>query len=90
LYAKLLVFNRQKLYIGSINFDQRSRSLNTEIGVIIDSRELAEQADRSARVADVSRSKNSRGRSLSPECPIATFADQLRSRPSLSRHESGS
>jgi cardiolipin synthase C len=43
LHAKLFVFDRQKLYIGSMNFDQRSRSLNTEIGLIIDSRELAEQ-----------------------------------------------
>jgi putative cardiolipin synthase len=43
LHAKLFVFDRQKLYIGSMNFDERSRSLNTEIGLIIDSRELAEQ-----------------------------------------------
>jgi putative cardiolipin synthase len=43
LHAKLFVFDRQRLYIGSMNFDQRSRSLNTEIGLIIDSRELAEQ-----------------------------------------------
>jgi putative cardiolipin synthase len=43
LHAKLFVFDRQKLYVGSMNFDQRSRSLNTEIGLIIDSRELAEQ-----------------------------------------------
>ncbi len=43
LHAKLFVFDRKKLYIGSMNFDQRSRSLNTEIGLIIDSRELAEQ-----------------------------------------------
>jgi cardiolipin synthase C len=43
LHAKLFVFDRQKVYIGSMNFDQRSRSLNTEIGLIIDSRELAEQ-----------------------------------------------
>jgi putative cardiolipin synthase len=43
LHAKLFVFDRQKLYIGSMNFDQRSRSLNTEIGLIIDSRELAQQ-----------------------------------------------
>jgi putative cardiolipin synthase len=43
LHAKLFVFDRQRVYIGSMNFDQRSRSLNTEIGLIIDSRELAEQ-----------------------------------------------
>jgi putative cardiolipin synthase len=43
LHAKLFVFDRQKVYIGSMNFDERSRSLNTEIGLIIDSRELAEK-----------------------------------------------
>jgi putative cardiolipin synthase len=43
LHAKLFVFDRRRVYIGSMNFDQRSRSLNTEIGLIIDSRELAEQ-----------------------------------------------
>ena len=43
LHAKLFVFDRQKLYIGSMNFDQRSMHLNTEIGLIIDSPELAQQ-----------------------------------------------
>lgn len=43
LHAKLFVFDREKLFIGSMNFDQRSKHLNTEIGVIIDSPELAQQ-----------------------------------------------
>jgi cardiolipin synthase C len=43
LHAKLFVFDRKKLFIGSMNFDQRSRHLNTEIGIIIDSPELAQQ-----------------------------------------------
>jgi putative cardiolipin synthase len=43
LHAKLLVFDRQRIFIGSMNFDQRSKHLNTEIGLIIDSPELAEQ-----------------------------------------------
>jgi putative cardiolipin synthase len=43
LHAKLYVFDRQKLFIGSMNLDQRSRHLNTEIGLIIDSPELALQ-----------------------------------------------
>jgi putative cardiolipin synthase len=43
LHAKLFVFDRQRLYVGSMNFDQRSRNLNTEIGLIIDSGELAQQ-----------------------------------------------
>jgi cardiolipin synthase C len=43
LHAKLLVFDRRRIFIGSMNFDQRSKHLNTEIGLIIDSPELAEQ-----------------------------------------------
>jgi putative cardiolipin synthase len=42
LHGKLMVFDRQRLFIGSMNFDERSRHLNTEIGLIIDSPELAE------------------------------------------------
>jgi putative cardiolipin synthase len=37
------VFDLKKPFIGSMNFDQRSRHLNTEIGLIIDSPELAQQ-----------------------------------------------
>ena len=43
LHAKLYVFDRQKVFIGSMNFDQRSLHLNTEIGLIIDSPVLAQQ-----------------------------------------------
>ena len=43
LHGKLMVFDRKRLFIGSMNFDQRSMNLNTEIGLIIDSPELAEQ-----------------------------------------------
>jgi len=42
LHGKLMVFDRQRVFIGSMNFDERSRHLNTEIGLIIDSPELAE------------------------------------------------
>ena len=43
LHAKLLVFDRSGTYVGSMNFDERSRRLNTEVGVIIHSGEIAEQ-----------------------------------------------
>jgi putative cardiolipin synthase len=43
LHAKLYVFDRKRLFIGSMNFDQRSKNLNTEIGLIIDSPALAQQ-----------------------------------------------
>ncbi len=43
LHAKLFVFDRRRVFIGSMNFDQRSMHINTEIGLIIDSPELARQ-----------------------------------------------
>ncbi len=43
LHAKLIVFDRKELFIGSMNFDQRSKHLNTEIGLLIDSPALAQQ-----------------------------------------------
>ena len=44
LHAKLYIFDRRKLLIGSMNFDQRSMHINTEVGLIIDSEDLAAQA----------------------------------------------
>jgi putative cardiolipin synthase len=46
LHAKIYVFDRQKLFIGSMNYDQRSKRINTEIGLIIQSAELAQQTAR--------------------------------------------
>jgi putative cardiolipin synthase len=43
LHAKMFVFDRKRLFLGSMNFDQRSMHLNTEIGLIIDSPVLAQQ-----------------------------------------------
>lgn len=43
LHAKYLVIDRRWVYTGSANLDPRSRGLNTEIGVMIDSPELAEE-----------------------------------------------
>jgi putative cardiolipin synthase len=44
LHAKQFVFGRHSVFFGSMNFDQRSRDLNTEVGVIIDSPKLAAEA----------------------------------------------
>ena len=43
LHAKIIVFDRNRVFMGSMNFDQRSKRLNTEVGLIIDSPELAQQ-----------------------------------------------
>ena len=42
LHSKAIVFDRRKTFIGSFNFDPRSVLWNTEVGVLIDSPELAE------------------------------------------------
>jgi putative cardiolipin synthase len=41
LHAKAIVVDRRYTFIGSLNADQRSRLLNTEMGVIVDSAPLA-------------------------------------------------
>ena len=43
LHAKLFVFDRKAVFIGSMNFDERSKHLNTEIGLIVSSPELARE-----------------------------------------------
>lgn len=43
LHAKLYVFDRKAMFVGSMNFDQRSKRLNTEIGLVIYSATLARQ-----------------------------------------------
>lgn len=43
LHAKGIVFDRQSAWIGSFNLDPRSIGLNTEVGVMIDSPEIAAQ-----------------------------------------------
>jgi putative cardiolipin synthase len=42
LHAKLFVFDRDGVFIGSMNFDQRSAQINTEMGLIINSEHLAD------------------------------------------------
>jgi putative cardiolipin synthase len=43
LHAKMFVFDRNSIFVGSMNFDQRSMHLNTEIGLLIESPELAQE-----------------------------------------------
>jgi putative cardiolipin synthase len=57
LHAKVFVFDRQRVFVGSMNLDQRSLHLNTEIGLIIESPELARQI--AGRFADIAQPANS-------------------------------
>ena len=41
LHTKAFVFDRKQLFVGSLNLDPRSIEINTEMGVVIDSPELA-------------------------------------------------
>lgn len=41
LHAKLMAIDQKQVFIGSFNFDPRSAYLNTEIGVLLNSPNLA-------------------------------------------------
>ena len=42
LHAKTYIFDREEIFIGSFNFDQRSANINTEVGVIYQMPEMAD------------------------------------------------
>lgn len=43
LHSKAIIYDRHKLWIGSANYDPRSRRLNAELGLLIDSPALAHE-----------------------------------------------
>ena len=43
LHTKAFIVDRKEIFIGSFNFDPRSANINTELGVIIRSPEIAEE-----------------------------------------------
>lgn len=57
LHAKTFVFDDEHVFIGSFNFDPRSALLNTEMGLVIHSHELARQV--TAIVEDAMRPERS-------------------------------
>ena len=52
LHAKLVVIDRQGLFIGSMNLDPRSASINTELGAVVKSPALAREM---LRIIDIDR-----------------------------------
>jgi putative cardiolipin synthase len=52
LHAKLAVIDKRWLFIGSMNLDPRSESINTELGVVVDSPPLAKEM---LRIIDIDR-----------------------------------
>ena len=43
LHTKAAVFDRERVFIGSMNFDPRSTDINTEMGLLVESTALAEE-----------------------------------------------
>jgi putative cardiolipin synthase len=56
LHAKVFLLDGTRLFIGSMNFDRRSLRLNTEIGLLIDSPDLARQV--TARFNEIAQPAN--------------------------------
>ncbi len=52
LHAKLFVMDRKISFVGSMNLDPRSATINTEFGAVIDSPEIAKEL---ARIIDIDR-----------------------------------
>ena len=55
LHAKLAVVDRKTIFIGSMNLDPRSATINTELGAVIKSPELAREL---ISVIDIDRLQN--------------------------------
>lgn len=73
LHAKALVFDRDKVLIGAMNYDKRSLEFNTELGLVVHSPELARQVVRQfdsianpANSYEVASDHNGNGGPMSP------------------------
>jgi putative cardiolipin synthase len=72
LHAKMFVFDRRSAFVGSMNFDQRSKHLNTEIGLLIASPTLAREI--AARFSELTQLDNAY---------TVTLSDTASTRPRL-------
>ncbi len=64
LHAKTVAIDRKTVFIGSMNLDPRSASKNTEMGVIVDSPQLAREL---IRVVSISRLQSAYRLRLTPQ-----------------------
>ncbi len=74
LHAKLYVFDRQSLFVGSLNFDQRSKHLNTEIGLLVDSPQMAQDA--AERFTSLTSLKNAYAVAAGPDASLRWRSEQ--------------
>jgi putative cardiolipin synthase len=77
LHAKTAVVDRRMVFIGSMNLDPRSASQNTELGVFVDSPQLAKEL---LRVINISKLQSAYRLRLQPDGPgiqwLATDEDK--------------
>lgn len=64
LHAKLFVIDRRTSFIGSMNLDPRSATINTEFGAVIDSPEVAREL---IRIIDIDRLQSAYRLRLAPD-----------------------
>jgi cardiolipin synthase C len=74
LHAKSFVFDDEHVFIGTFNFDPRSALLNTEMGLLIHSPELARQVTAGAQ--DAMRPE----RSFQPQLVVETTGNKVKKR----------
>jgi putative cardiolipin synthase len=74
LHAKLFVFDRRAVFVGSMNFDQRSVRLNTEMGLIIESESLADTI--AARFNALATPENSYEVKMTPPGELSWFTKE--------------
>ena len=53
LHAKTAVVDRRRMFIGSVNLDPRSATQNTEMGIMIDSPQLAREMLRIINISKI-------------------------------------
>lgn len=49
IHAKTMIIDGEKLYVGTFNLDPRSANLNTEVGILVNNRKLAQQVEHSIK-----------------------------------------
>jgi putative cardiolipin synthase len=87
LHAKTMVIDRRIVFIGSFNMDPRSTHLNTELGVLIDSPELA--AGLAAQLERDMSPENSYELSLDPDGRGVAWTWVRDGRPATARADPG-
>jgi len=97
LHSKVIVFDRERAWIGSFNLDPRSTELNTEVAVVVENRELAAELAgcitedmspyRSWRVQFAREENGSGKKEPDPKTARIVWAGELGGEPVTLKHE---